>query len=248
MDVIGVGLGRTGTASLKVALERLGFGPCYHMSEVIGRRDRIGQWQVIADGRSPGWAVVFTGYRSTVDWPAAAYWRELLQAYPSAKVILTVRDPQRWYDSASETIFRNELRAGTPMGQRVERMVLALMPDTAALVRMIRATMIGTVLEGRIADRDAAVAAFQEHTIQVTQNVSADRLLVYEVSQGWQPLCDFLGVPVPDEPFPLVNDAEQFRRDRRRETARAVAPAAVVAGAALLAAGALLAASRSNRG
>ncbi|MEO3870156.1 sulfotransferase family protein [Nonomuraea sp. B12E4] len=106
---MGAGFGRTGTASLKAALELLGYGPCYHMSVVIAEPYRVRQWLEVGEGRSRDWDTVFTGFRSALDWPAAAYWRELAEHYPDAKVVLTVRDPQRWWDSVSATIFRSAL-------------------------------------------------------------------------------------------------------------------------------------------
>src|SRR5690348_10244023 len=116
MRVIGVGFGRTGTASLKVALERLGVAPCYHMYDVIEEPARARAWLAAAEGGKPDWDEIFAGYAATVDWPGAAFWRELLATYPQAKVILTVRDPQRWYDSTRQTIFRNAQRTPSKLG------------------------------------------------------------------------------------------------------------------------------------
>jgi hypothetical protein len=120
MDVICVGLGRTGTTSLKLALEELGFGPCYDVPDVIGDRGRIAQWLAAAEGRPVNWDEIFAGYRATVYWPAAAFWRELLEHHPDAKILLTVRDPQKWYDSAHRTIYRTMAIARTPSGRQPE--------------------------------------------------------------------------------------------------------------------------------
>lgn len=193
LEIIGAGFGRTGTASLKYALERLGFGPCYHMSEVIGTAGHIGLWLDVADGR-PDWPAIFRRYRSTVDFPACSYWRELADFYPDAKLVLSVRDAERWLASTQETIFSRRIReivAGTPWGE------------------MLAKTTYGQVADD-VNDRDAVLAAFHRHNEAVRAAFGPDRLLVYEVKQGWEPLCAFLEVAVPDEPFPRVNSTAEF--------------------------------------
>ena len=132
MKVIGAGFGRTGTASLKAALEMLGYGPCYHMSTVIRDTYRVRQWLEISHGRGLGWDEVLAGFQSALDWPAAAYWRELAEHYPGAKVILTVRDPDRWYDSVSATIFARALAGELNIGQPPTG-TIALMSGLAVL-------------------------------------------------------------------------------------------------------------------
>ncbi|MFC6931014.1 sulfotransferase family protein [Actinomadura yumaensis] len=140
MKVIGAGFGRTGTASLKQALEILGYGPCYHMSEVIAQPHRVRQWLDVGEGRSAGWDTIFAGYASTLDWPAAAYWRELAEHYPDAKVVLTVRDAERWYDSVSATIFASALaeRRPLPPHRRIVRKLVALRAPTSRSTRAWR--------------------------------------------------------------------------------------------------------------
>lgn len=246
MKVIGVGFGRTGTTSLKIALERLGFGPCYHMTDIIERPELIDDWLPAAEGLPLDWDRVFAGYRSTVDWPGAAYWRELVEVYPDAKVILTVRDPQRWYDSAATTIFKPLLQlADDGLGIR---MATLASPWLASLGRVLRAVLVDGTFDGRITDRDHAIGVFEQHIEDVTAVLPADRLLVYEVAQGWGPLCDFLDVPVPDEPFPHANDAEAFRRHQRQRMVRSLAvPAAVTAAALATIAGGVALARRRRR-
>ncbi len=193
LRVIGAGFGRTGTASLKIALERLLGAPCYHMSEVLGRPGHMDLWLDAAEGR-PDWDAIFAGYAATVDFPAASYWRDLAAAYPEAKVVLTTRDAEAWFRSTQATIFDpalHDMCAGTKWG------------------RMLRATIeapLGTDLH----DREGMLAAFARHEAQVREAVPQDRLLVFEVAEGWAPLCAFLGQPVPDEPFPRVNSKEDF--------------------------------------
>ena len=193
LKVIGAGFGRTATASLKIALETLLGAPCYHMSEVLGKAGQVDLWLDAAAG-NPDWDAIFDGYAATVDFPASNYWRELADAYPEAKVLLSLRDPERWFTSTQETIFSPTLQkfqAGTKWG------------------RMIKAT-IDDHLGGKMNDRDSLISAFNAHNDAVRAAFGDDRLLVFEAKDGWDPLCQFLGVEVPDEPFPHVNSKEEF--------------------------------------
>jgi hypothetical protein len=212
MRVIGVGFGRTGTASLKIALERLGAGPCYHMFEVVDSPGRARGWLAAARGEPTAWDDVLAGYQSTVDWPGAAFWRELLDAYPEAVAILTVRDPQRWYDSMERTIFRGGPRWQSPLARKALRLVFAANRDMRDFVDMVTAVVAEREFGGRTGDRDHAIDVYERRVADVRATVPPDRLLVFEVAEGWPPLCAFLGVPVPDEPFPHVNDTAEFRR------------------------------------
>lgn len=193
LSVIGAGLGRTGTMSLKLALEQLGFGPCYHMIEVFKNPAAPAWWEAAAEGGAVDWERIFEGYRSTVDWPSATFYEELAEAYPDAKVILTTRDPAAWFASTQATIFRRDYTAAptTPF----ESMVVKV---------------IGDMFGRRVHDRDHAISVFERHNAEVRAAVAPDRLLDYEVSQGWGPLCAFLGAPVPDGPMPKANSTEAF--------------------------------------
>jgi len=190
LDVIGAGLGRTGTLSLKLALEQLGLGPCYHMLEVRSAPERLEHWTRIAAGEQLDWEEVFAGFRSTVDWPACNYYRELMARYPTAKVILSLRDPEAWFRSTQATIFSE-----------------AVQSQAAPAVVKILTDIVGADLH----DRARCIAAFERHNEGVKAFVPAERLLVFDPAQGWTPLCAFLGVPAPDAPFPAVNTTEQFR-------------------------------------
>jgi hypothetical protein len=195
------------------------------MSSVIERPYRVRQWLEIGEGGTPDWDEVFAGHHSALDWPAAAYWRELAEHYPDAKVVLSVRDPERWYDSVSETIFASALaeRRPLPPHRRVIRWLVARRaPDFALYPRMARATVMDRVFDGRIDDRAHAVKVFERHIEEVRAAVPAGRLLVFDVRDGWEPLCAFLGVPVPDEPFPQVNERAAFRRKRPRRLLRLI--------------------------
>jgi hypothetical protein len=207
LEVIGVGFGRTGTLSLQAALERLGLGPCYHFGEVFAHPEHAEQWLAAARGERGAWSRALQGYRSTVDWPGAAFWRELLDENRNAKAILTTRDPARWFESISQTIFAT-MASGTPPAAVIERFGG---PQRAAemgrLVRdMGREVMAARCFDGRIDDRDHVLACYERHNEQVRRELPGERLLDFQVGQGWEPLCEFLGVPVPDEPFPHLNE------------------------------------------
>jgi len=212
VQVIGAGFARTGTLSLRTALETLGYGPCYHMMDVMSDGRRVRQWLALARGAPAEWDKIFAGYHSAVDWPVAAYWRALADAFPEAKVVLTVRDPYAWYDSARKTIWR--LRLDPPGGVRgaATRLLATLSPDLRAFVSMTQATVERPIFDGRLADREHAVAVFRRHIADVQAALPPDRLLTYDVTEGWNPLCAFLDAPLPARPFPRTNDAQSFQR------------------------------------
>lgn len=194
LKVIGAGLGRTATFSMKFALEHLGLGPCYHMSEVLaGARRNIPLWLDVVN-ENPDWDTIFDGYQSTTDYPACTYWRELAERYPDAKVVLTVRDADSWFDSVSQTIFSEQMQgslAGTPAEAMMQGAVLGPFGD-------------------RLNDRAFMTDWFERRNQGVIDALPAERLLVYSPKQGWEPLCAFLGVPVPDGPFPRVNSRDEI--------------------------------------
>ncbi|MFC4001880.1 sulfotransferase family protein [Prauserella oleivorans] len=198
MKIVGAGFGRTGTASMKAALEHLGFGPCYHMFDVIADPGKMHHWRRAVDGEDMDWSKVFAGYQSTVDWPGCAFWSQIAEAYPESKVLLTVRDPQRWYDSTYKTIYQFYTAETDP----------AVPAEMSEVFRPLVGKMIweGT-FGGRFEDRDHAIEVFERHNEEVRGTVPASRLLEYEVGSGWEPLCEFLGVDVPDVEFPHVNDS-----------------------------------------
>jgi len=201
LELIGAGLGRTGTLSLKAALERIGYGPCYHMMEVLLAPERARHWLEQARSGSHDWDTIFHGYRSTVDWPAAAFWRELVEHYPDAKVLLSRRDADRWYDSVMNTIYP-VLTQGPPKRA----------PETLRdFHEMVYALIFERTFEGRLEDRTDAKRVFEAHNQAVIDAIPASRLLVYQPGDGWAPICRFLDVPVPDEAFPHLNDTAWYR-------------------------------------
>ena len=211
IQIIGAGLGRTGTMSLKHALEELGFSRCYHMIELLGNPEHVSHWEAAARGDTVDWDTLFQGYQATVDFPGCTYYRQLMDRYPQAKVLLSVRDPAAWYESCMATIYR----AGpSPVQKLLMSLKLPFSPRLRKMVRVFRLTrsvVWERQFDGRFEDRDHAIAEFERHNREVKETVPPERLLVYQVKDGWEPLCRFLGVPVPDKPFPRVNDRASFQ-------------------------------------
>ncbi|MBS0571623.1 MAG: hypothetical protein JSS08_00010 [Proteobacteria bacterium] len=200
LQIIGSGFGRTGTKSLKAALELLGFGPCHHMHEIVENPEQVSHWQKLAAGAAVDWETVFAGYNSQVDWPGAHVWRELAEAFPRAKVVHTVRPEDKWWASFDKTIGKLMARyKELPMPPHIHDM-LAAWNDFAGK----------ETFGGALGDREIALAAFRRRTADVRDALPAERLLVFDVAEGWQPLCAFLDVDVPAAPFPHHNLRADF--------------------------------------
>jgi len=196
LKVVGAGFGRTGTLSLKNALEKLGFGPCYHMMEVFPRPEHVAMWHGLAFGNPMDWDEIFRGFQATVDWPSARWWREIAAHYPDAKVLLSVRDPEAWYKSMSDTIYQ-PMKLPAPDGA----------PEIVRLQsEMIRKSVLAETFDNRFEDKAHAIEVFKRHNQAVRDAIAPARLLEFDVREGWAPLCRFLDVPIPDEPFPRLND------------------------------------------
>jgi Sulfotransferase domain len=207
LRVVGAGNGRTGTHSLKVAFERLLGAPCYHMRELFEHHpEHIPAWHAAARGQMPEWDDLFAGYAAAVDWPAAAFWPELMEAYPDALVLLSVRDSESWWQSASNTIFPSsrEYASRDEAGREWFEMVMAMMTSR---------------FTPDLENREAAIAAYEAHNQKARDTVPPSRFLEWTPSDGWDPICAALGLPVPDEPFPLTNTREEWtaRLAARRE-------------------------------
>ena len=200
LKVIGVGFGRTGTTSTKLALEVLGISPCHHMSALINNQALSQKWYDVTFNGKRNWDDVFDGYQATLDWPATTYWRELADYYPQAKLLLTVRDPESWYKSMVKTVLPVMER---PLGE--EGSATWLRRSTS--IKLIR----NDTFRGRgLSDPEETMRIFEQHNADVEAAFAPDRLLVWRVQDGWNPLCDFLEVPVPEIPFPRSNSAAQF--------------------------------------
>lgn len=213
LKIIGAGLGRTGTMSLKMALEQLGFGKCYHMVELINAPERLRHWKELHRSGTTDTAALLQGYQSIVDYPGAFFYKELLAACPDARVILTVRDPQSWHKSALATIYGTK-----PQGFAAKLKALLKLVTNRGFRRAFPVFQFADKViwegqfGGRFEDRDHAIAVYEAHICEVKAHVPSSQLLVYDVAQGWEPLCDFLGVAIPDTPFPSSNSKEEFTR------------------------------------
>jgi hypothetical protein len=197
MQVIGAGVGRTGTYSLKLAINRLGLGPCHHMEAVLHDIDtQVPLWNEVLGGR-PDWQSIYGGFPSAVDWPTACFFRDLSATYPAARFVLTIRDPVKWADSFAATIYRL-------IGEREHAP-----PDKKAWLEMASAVIARTGFPAGL-DQEQLARAYVAHNDAVKATIPAARLLVYQVKDGWGPLCEFLGAPEPSEPFPRTNHRAEF--------------------------------------
>jgi hypothetical protein len=197
LRVVGAGLPRTATRSLKDALERLLGGRCYHMVEVFENLDEVPTWQAATRGDAIDWSSFPPDCVAAVDWPASAFWRELADANPDALILLSTRDSAaKWWESCDETIF-------PVLRKPVEQ------PENEEWQRMVRGLAereIGLDWD----NAENAQAFYERHNEQVWREAPADRLLEWQATDGWEPLCEALGVPIPDEPFPRVNTREEW--------------------------------------
>jgi hypothetical protein len=211
VKVIGVGFGRTGTMSLKAALERLGAGPCFHMIDLIVGEDRdalIPKWVDVADGQAD-WQDVFDGFESTVDWPAAARWREICDAFPDAPVLLNVREFEPWYRSMENTIRAAKVTPPEELRQDANRP-----PPNPLLWQVIDRLIWEGDFQGRFEDKAWVREMYVARIAEIEATIPPDRLTVWELGvDGWEPLAAMLGVAVPDEPFPRLHDTAEFRSE-----------------------------------
>ena len=198
LTVIGVGLGRTGTKSLKLALEQLGLGPCHHMREVFQHPRLLRYWQDAVAGRPVNWEEVFVGYRSTADWPSTHFWRELAR-------------PTRRRRSSSRS---GPMGLGGPASREPSLCCCnghAISdPHVRGVLAMSTALLVDRAMSGRPLDETTALAVYRRHISEVKAEIAPERLLVFDVAEGWAPLCGFLRLPVPDAPFPRTNSGEEF--------------------------------------
>jgi len=201
VKVIGCGFGRTGSMSMKLALEMLGVGPCHHMDEVIANPEKqLPYWLAAAKGESMDWDAALRGYNSCVDWPTAAYWPQLAAHYPDAKILLTTRSAESWYNSISKTIFKilGDIAAAptqspaNPFGEMIQQMIT------------------NNTFKGDISDPEHCMEVFNANVQAVKDAFGGDRLFVYTIGDGWEGLCQWLEVPVPDTPFPRTNNQQEF--------------------------------------
>lgn len=212
LEVIGAGWGRTGTESLKKALETLGFGKCYHMFELAKDGKRIKYWEELIKTGTTDFDLLFSGYHSAVDFPAAAFYMEIMQFYPDAKVILSYRDPEKWYESASKTILKGMPAFVVPVIKFLGYFNKNLSYLPPVYQKIIVGYLMNDFFQGRRKDRDFMIKLYRDWVDEVKRNVPSEKLLVFEAVEGWEPLCRFLNAPIPSIPFPRGNDSDQFKK------------------------------------
>ncbi|MEM7098397.1 MAG: sulfotransferase family protein [Pseudomonadota bacterium] len=201
LKIIGAGFGRTGTLSLKHALEELGFGPCYHMAEIPNHPEHIPEWRKATRGEPIDWVALFQDYQATVDWPGCTFWREILEVNPDAKVLLSLRDPHDWHRSVMNTIYH-------AMTSRIPKGSPQFLQDYQSFSREL---CIDRDFSGRLDDEVFAIEVFKQHTESVRAEVPAEQLIEYEVGSGWEPLCEALQVDIPDTPYPRMNSSVEYQ-------------------------------------
>lgn len=212
MKIIGAGYGRTGTKSLQIALEKLGYGNCYHMEKLLRNPADVILWRNAYEEKEVDWNALFQKYQAIVDFPGSIYYKELVDFYPESKVILTVRDPEKWYDSVDATIFSFD------PGPLLKLKMLLKMPFSATARNLFQVIQLNDKIiwkkyfQGKFQDRGYVIKKYQQHIEEVKQVIPADRLLIYEVKEGWQPLCEFLNKEIPKEAFPNSNKQEDFHK------------------------------------
>ena len=197
MKLINAGLGRTGTTSLKGALEHLGFGPVYHSTDLFTSREDLALWEAAMEGAKMDWRAFFAPYE-VADWPVGLFYKEIIRAHPEAKVMLSVRDPEGWFESISGTL------------KQVRNLNLPI-PQVQRIKNFLEVYAVNGLFKGKVNDKTFMMDFFERHTQEVKAFVGEENLLVYSVKEGWEPLCDFLDVPVPDEPFPRLNQRGGIR-------------------------------------
>lgn len=211
IKIIGTGMGRTGTHSLKLALEELGFGKCYHMAELFQHPEGLVHFENAEKGAPVDWEKLFEGYHSAVDYPVARYYKQIMEKYPDAKLIHTIRDAESWYESASKTI----IWASKPSLGRILKLMIKLpfAPELRKQMPVLKYN--GMLIEKEFGkdykNKEAVIDHYNKHNEEVMRIVPKDKLLVFNAKEGWEPLCRFLGVPVPAKPFPKSNSTDEFR-------------------------------------
>lgn len=211
MKLIGAGVARTATTTQMVALEMLGIGRCYHMRDMMSDLERsVPLWEAARDGEAD-WAAIFDGYTTTVDWPSAFFYRELMEQYPDAKVLLSVRDGKSWEASMRETVYA--MFYGDSVMAHVVRARYHVDPLWRRYVDVVASISFEQYgpYAGNHHDRETLIAAMERWNDQVKDHVPADRLVVWQPADGWEPICEALGVPVPEQPLPHVNDTQGFK-------------------------------------
>lgn len=216
IQVIGAGMGRTGTMSLKHALEELGYKKCHHMIEVMQDKSQLQYWNAMEKNRTADYEAMLQGYTSIVDFPGSLYYKELMQKYPDAKVILTVRNPEDWYRSCRDTIYN--LPGG--LKRIMMKFIGFFKPDVAHVANVfdyVDLSIWNGLFKGKFEDKEFAIKIFNEWTEEVKRSVPPEKLLIFQAKEGWKPLCDFLGKPIPETSYPNTNNTAEFLERKKNK-------------------------------
>ena len=212
MKIIGAGFGRTGTTSLKAALEELGFDPSYSLTEVFAHPEHVEFWEAARRGDRVDWDRFLADYEVAVDWPACSFYEELMEAFRGASVVLTIRDPEPWYESMRATIHQLRKLTNGPLPRWAFTLAEIFVPGPTGVARLADQLVWEDVFDGHFENRAYATEVYETSNEEVRRRVPPERLLVFDVREGWKPLCEFLDVGVPDKPFPHLNETKEMRR------------------------------------
>ncbi len=211
LKVIGAGFPRTGTNSLKIALEKLGYGKAYHYKDLVNNPDDLQYWKTLQDTATTDWDKVYKGYQASVDFPCYPWYKEHLKQYPDAKVILSTRPFEEWYESAKSTIYVAGPKTLIQKVQLKKRLLLDnRMRKVMACRKFVKNYLWQVQFQGKFEDKEFVKGIWNAHHDGVQNYVAPDQLLIYNLNQGWKPLCDFLGTKIPTDPIPHLNKKEDF--------------------------------------
>lgn len=212
IKVIGVGGPRTGTATLKEALEIIGFGKCYHMEWLFNHQEDLKYWHELFDTGTTNFDRLFDGFQSTVDFPGYLNYQALFKQYPTAKFVLNDRDPEAWYESAKHTVHSVTPQTFTQKLKMLRKMIFSRrFRRLAQSFRLVEKYLWKGKYNGEFQNKEKTIARYKAFQEEVINTIPAEQLLVYKVSDGWEPLCEFLEVPIPEEVFPHKNKRKNFQ-------------------------------------
>lgn len=213
IKIIGAGFPRTGTNSLKRSLEMLGYSKTYHFKDLLNKPENLHYWTELRDTKTTKWEEIYSGYQASVDFPCYPWYKEHLEKYPDAKVILTVRDFDDWYESIKSTIWRSGPQ--TPIKKLKLILKLPFNPKTRRIfkcIKFVKAFLWKTQFQDRFLDKAFVKSVWESHHEEVKKHVPEKQLLVYDVREGWPPLCKFLNADVPSQDLPHLNKRENFHQ------------------------------------
>jgi hypothetical protein len=218
IKVIGAGFGQTGTSTLRAVMEELGFGPCYQSYVLFSRPTDIEFWDKVDQGNAVDFNELFSEFQASVGFPGYIYYKQIMEYYPDAKVLLSIRDPEEWYENASKTILVPDRNPGNKeLADSIREFNPYLGECIDRIADLHRKVLHEEIFEGKFEDKDFAIGRFIERNQEVKKTVPPERLLVYQVTEGWEPICQFLEVPVPNKPFPHLNPISEFHKPMDRE-------------------------------